>query len=117
MFPAKAATLPANEYFMNENKLQRLFAAARKAADPVPPADFAADVLRAVRREPPSAPVAGTTIFDPLNAWFPRVTFTAVAIIVLCVAVDFGLTSAGLPELGDGAAQITSQFDLNEDGL
>jgi len=33
-----------------------------------------------------------------------------VAVIVLCVAADFGLTSAGLPEVGDGAAQVSAQF-------
>jgi hypothetical protein len=102
---------------MNENKLKRLFAAAQKEAAPVPPADFAADVLRAVRREPaPRLPESGS-VFDQLNRWFPRIAIASAVIILLCIAADFGLTSAGLPELGDGAAQISSQFDLNEDGL
>ena len=102
---------------MNENKLKQLFAVARKDAAPVPPADFAADVLRAVRQEPPARQAEPGSVFDQLNRWFPRLALASAAIILLCIAVDYSLTSAGLPELGDGAAQISSQFDLNEDGL
>jgi len=107
---------------MNEKKLQRLFAAARKDAAPLPPdgfvpADFVADVLRQVRNEPAVGQPVPATIFDQLNALFPRLALAAAAVIILCIAADFGLTSAGLPELGDGAAQLSSQFDLNGDGL
>jgi len=102
---------------MNENKLQRLFAAARKDAAPAPPAGFAADVLRQVRNEPAVGQPVPATVFDQLNALFPRLALAAAAVIILCIAADFGLTSAGLPELGDGAAQLSSQFDLNGDGL
>jgi hypothetical protein len=102
---------------MNEKKLQRLFDAVRQDAAPVPPSDFAVDVLRQARNEPPPAQPAPATIFDQLNALFPRLALAAAAVIVLCIAADFGLTSAGLLELGDGAAQLSSQFDLNGDGL
>jgi hypothetical protein len=37
---------------MNDRKLKQLFTLARKQAAPAPPADFATDVLRALRREP-----------------------------------------------------------------
>ncbi|MDR3458190.1 MAG: hypothetical protein P4N60_12140 [Verrucomicrobiae bacterium] len=102
---------------MNEKKLKRLFEAARKEAAPVPPADFAADVLRALPRGPVAEAAEANSVFDQLNRLFPRLALAAAAIILLCVAADYGLTSAGLPELGDGAAQLSSQFDLNEDGL
>lgn len=102
---------------MNEKKLQRLLAAARQDVAPVPPADFAADVLRQVRLEPPAGRPEAATVFDQLNALFPRLALVAAAVIILCIAADFGLTSAGLLELGDGAAQLSSQFDLNENGL
>ncbi|HEV2691825.1 MAG TPA: hypothetical protein VG347_02915 [Verrucomicrobiae bacterium] len=102
---------------MNENKLKQLFDAARKDTAPVPPSDFAADVLRAARRELTISTPGPVTVFDQLNRWFPRLALAAAAVIILCIAADYGLTSTGLPELGDGAAQISSQFDLNEDGL
>ena len=94
---------------MNEKKIKSLFASARKESAPVPPMEFATDVLRAVRREPPSTP-RPFSIFDQLNFLFPRLAVAAVALIVLCIAADFGLTSAGLPEVGDGATQVSAQF-------
>jgi len=102
---------------MNENKLKQLFTAARNEAAPAPPAGFTADVLRALPREVSAGEPEISSVFDQLNRWFPRLALAAAAIIILCVAADYGLTSAGLPELGDGAAQLSSQYDLNEDGL
>jgi hypothetical protein len=102
---------------MNEKKIQKLFAAARHETAPQPPADFAADVLRAVRREPTIKPAAADTLVTQLNRLFPRVALAAAAVIAVCIAVDLGFTSAGLPGLDDGAAQLTSQFDLNGDEL
>ena len=100
-----------------KNKLKQLFAAARNEAAPLPAPDFAADVLRAVRCEPTSKTGEAFSLFDHLNLLFPRVVLAAATIIVLCVAADFGLTSANLPELGDGAAQITSQWLFNPGDL
>lgn len=102
---------------MNEKKLKQLFESARKETAPVPPMDFAADVLRAVCREPQARPAEAGSLFDQLNFLFPRLAIASAVVIVLCVAADFGLTSAGLPELDDGAAQLSSQFDLNGEGL
>lgn len=95
---------------MKDHKLKQLFAAARNEAAPPPSPGFAEDVLRAVRREPETT-ARTASLFDQLNALFPRVAFAAVAVIVLCVALDFGFTSAGLLELGDGSAQLSSQSD------
>ena len=95
---------------MNENKLKQLFEAARNEPAPAPPEDFAADVLRAVHREPVAGRGEAVSIFDQLSRLFPRIALAAVAIIVLCVAADFGLTAAGLPDLGDGLSQISAQW-------
>jgi len=95
---------------MNEQKLKKLFAAARNETAPVPPADFAADVLRTVRREKPIPPPETFSIFDQLNQLFPKLAWAAAAMIVLGVATDFGLTAAGVPNLGDGVSQVSSQW-------
>lgn len=100
---------------MNEKKIKQLFAAARQETAPVPPEDFAADVLRAVHREPRAAAPIMLSIFDQLNLLFPRIALAAAAIIVLCVALDFGLTAAGMPGLGDGVSQISAQWLLTPD--
>jgi hypothetical protein len=102
---------------MNDKKLKQLFEAARKETAPVPPEDFAADVLRVVRSAPPAAAPQTPSLFDQLNALFPRVALAAATLVVVCVAADFTLTAAGVPELGDGAAQVSSQFFLDTEGL
>lgn len=96
--------------------MNQLFAAARQESAPVPPADFAADVLHAVRREP-ALPPETFSIFDELNGLFPRLALAAAVLIVLCLAADLGLTAAGLPEVGDGAAQAAAPFLLNAEEL
>jgi hypothetical protein len=100
---------------MNKRKLNRLFELARSESAPAPPEDFAADVLRAVHREGQVAASEALTISDPLNRLFPRLVFVAAAVIVLCVMVDFGLTATGMPGLGDGLVQISSQWLLTPD--
>ncbi len=102
---------------MNEKKIKQLFTVARNEAAPLLPADFAADVLRAVCHEPKVAALPAVSPFDQLNFLFPRLALAAAAVIVLCVAADFGFTSAGLPESGDGATQWSAQFYLDEDAL
>lgn len=101
---------------MNENKLSRLFAAARNQPAAAAPADFAADVLRAIHRKPPR-PAEPGTVWDQLNGLFPRLAWAAALVIVLCVAADLGLTAAGLPGLSEGAAQVTSQYLFNAEDL
>jgi hypothetical protein len=101
---------------MNDRKLKQLFASARKATAPTPPADFAADVLRMIRHEPPAAP-ATISIFDQLNLWFPRLALAASAVIVLCLAADWGLAAVGVPSLSDGVSQLSAQWLLTPTGL
>ena len=101
---------------MNERKLKQLFAAARNESAPAPPADFAADVLRAVRREPPAAPQT-SALPDPLNRLFPRVALAAAAIIIMCAAADYAMTVAGVPGVGDGVSQLSAQWLLSPEGI
>jgi len=102
---------------MNDNKLNRLFAAARKHPAPVPAPDFAADVLRAVRREPAVAAGEPLAIFDQLNRLFPRLALAAAALIVVSLATDYGLTATDWPDLGAGVAQVSSQLLFNPEEL
>lgn len=102
---------------MNDRKLKQLFASARKEAASAPPADFATDVLRAIRREPPAAAPEIIPVFDQLNLWFPRLALAASTVIVLCFALDYGLTAAGVPSLSDGVSQLSAQWLLTPTGL
>ena len=100
---------------MNKRKLNQLFELVRNEPAPAPPEDFAADVLRAIHHEPRATAPETLSIFDQLNLLFPRIAFAAATVIVLCVAVDLGLTAAGLPGLGDGVSQISAQWLLTPD--
>ncbi|HTQ50646.1 MAG TPA: hypothetical protein VMJ12_08030 [Candidatus Acidoferrales bacterium] len=102
---------------MNNRKLKKLFAAARRETAPAPPEDFAGDVLRAIHREPPVAAPETMSLFELVNLWFPRLALAASAVIVLCVAADYGLTAAGVPGLGDGVSQLSAQWLLTPTGL
>ena len=102
---------------MKTPKLDKLFEVARARLAPPPPPDFAADVLRAVRREPTARWLEAASVFDSLNRWFPRVALTATALMILCVAADYGMTAAGLPELDDGVLQASSLFLFNVGNL
>jgi hypothetical protein len=95
---------------MNEQKLNKLFAAARKESTPAAPEHFPDDVLRAIRREQLILPPEASLVFDQLDRLFPRLAWVAALVIVLGVATDFGLTAAGVPGLGDGVAQISTQW-------
>jgi len=101
---------------MNAKKLNQLFAAARKEPAPVPAPDFAADVLRAVRREPETESQKPFSVFDQLNLLFPRLALAAVVVIVLCVAADYGLAAAGGPGTDDGT-EPAAQFLFNTEDI
>ncbi len=102
---------------MNEKKLQQLFGLARRDAAPLPPPEFAADVLRAARREALGRPAEAPTIWDALSAWFPRLALAAAAVIILAAAADVTLTTAGWPGLDDGAAQVSAQYLFDPEGV
>ena len=102
---------------MNQSKLDRLFAVARDQKAPEPPPGFAAEVLRAVRREPVSPRVESGSVFDQLNGWFPRAAAATAALMLLCLGADYGFTAAGFPEPGDGAVPASAQLFFNLEDL
>ena len=102
---------------MNQSKLDRLFAVARDQKAPEPPPGFAAEVLRAVRREPLPPRVESVSVLEPLNGWCPRAAAAAAALMLLCVGADYGFTAAGLPEPGDGAVPVSAQLFFNLEDL
>lgn len=102
---------------INERKWRQLLAAARNDPAPAPPEEFEANVLRAIRREPTAARPETLSLFDPLNRWFPRIVWTAAAIIVVSLAVDYGLTVAGLPGLSSGISDLSAQWLGIADGI
>lgn len=102
---------------MNDKKLNHLFARARQASAPEPPPDFAHDVLRETRRETAGRTMKAVSLFDQLNMLFSRIAMTAVAIIVLSLATDFALTSAGYPGLDNGVSQLSSQWLFNPEDI
>jgi hypothetical protein len=102
---------------MKKQKLQKLFELARNESAPAPPADFVPDVLRAIRHEPRASASGSSSVFDQLNLLFPRIALATTVVIALCIAADFGLTTAGMPDLSDGMSQISAQWFLTPGGL
>lgn len=100
---------------MSTNKLNRIFKLARCAQAPAPSSDFENNVMRAIRREPPGR--GASSLLDELGYLFPRLAWLAAAVIVLCLAADFGLGSAGGPDLDDGVSQVSEHWLFTSDGL
>ena len=98
---------------MNDDKLGKIFAAARKQNPPPPAAGFDLFVMQAIRHEP--VPRAAT-VADQLNALFPRLAWAAIMTIALCVAGDWFAGSAQ-PSLTDGVTQLSQQWLLTGGGL
>ena len=92
---------------MNEEKLNRLLRAARGARAPEPPGDFEVRTMRAVARETHSRPAS---LFEQLSEWFPRVSWAAAAVVVLCVATDSSLSLLARTDLALGVSEITEQW-------
>src|SRR4051812_45710709 len=99
---------------MNDQKLEKLFEAARR--EPVPPAPdhFASGVVRAIRREPS---LNRDSIWEQLAGLFPRLACAAVLVIGLCIASDFLLTAFHLPDLAEGVTQLSDQWLLAGNGI
>ncbi len=92
---------------MNDNKMRKLFASASKEPSREPSADFAADVMRAVRRTSAPEPVS---VFGQLGDLFPRLAIASVVIIGLCVAADFCASAVERSDLTTGVAQLSEQW-------
>jgi hypothetical protein len=70
---------------MNERDLKKLMDAARRETPPVPPPDFAACVMAAVRREPHEK---AATLWEQLDRLFPRLAIAAAAVMAVCALAD-----------------------------
>jgi anti-sigma factor RsiW len=92
---------------MNENKMRKLFDAARSEPAPGPGEDFPAQVMRAVRREPAPEP---PSVFGQLGDLFPRLAVAAVVLIALCVVGDFCASALDQSDLTSGVAQLSEQW-------
>ena len=101
---------------MNERKYKQLLAAARNQPAPLPPEEFAADVVRAIRRRGPAEAPAALCLRDQLNFLFPRLAWAAIAVIGLSLTTDWSLTAAGLPSLSDDLSQISAHWWLTSNG-
>jgi hypothetical protein len=102
---------------MNEKKIQKLFEVASKESPPGPTAGFEADVMRAVRREPHTAQTEAASLFQALNALFPRAALASVLVIVACVATDYFASPRDSLSLNDEVAQASEQWLFIEGGF
>jgi hypothetical protein len=89
---------------MNE-KLNRLFTAAKRDQPAAPDEGFAFLVMQQIQRNPARPDLS---IADLLGLWFPRLAVVAAALIALCVISDF-VTSSDAPSLSESAAQLSVQ--------
>jgi len=87
---------------MNE-KLNRLFAAAKRETPAAPTEGFASLVMQQIQRNPARAELS---ISDLLGRWYPRLAIAAAAVIALCVIGDF-VSSSNAPSLSESAAQLS----------
>lgn len=99
---------------MKNQKLSRLFEAARHACAPTPTSDFADGVLQAVRREPR---VNRDSVLEQLTTLFPRLAVAAVLAIGLFIGSDYLMTAFHLPSLSDGVAQLSNQWLFAGNGI
>ena len=102
---------------MNERKLNQLFASARREAASPPPADFDAQVMRAIRREPGSGALERGSLLDQLESLFPRLAWGAALVLALCLAAESGAELLGWPNLTEGVAQLSDQWLLTANAL
>jgi len=98
---------------MNDDRVKKLFAAARKAAPLAPAEGFDLLVMQAVRHDPGPRPA---TVSDQLIVLFPRLALAAVGVIVLCVAGDW-LAAGAQASLTDGVTQLSQQWLLTGGGI
>ncbi len=92
---------------MKKDKLERLFNAAGNESPPQPGPDFVARVMRDLRKA--SAPIPAS-VWDQLNALFPRLAFAAAVLIVLCVTTDWVLTSLSGSDLASGVSRLSEEW-------
>jgi hypothetical protein len=103
--------------FMSGDKLNQLFQAARRANAPTPSPTFADDVVRVLRREPNAGAPGRLSLWDELNAGFPRLVVAALVVLALGVAANLALGTVDWKDLRDGVAQLSTQDILPLNGF
>jgi hypothetical protein len=92
---------------MKKNKLDELFRAARTEPLPAAPADFEGDVIRAIQAQPhPKTP----SLFDQLDALFPRLAIASTAVIACCALLVLGSAAFGESNLADKVTELSEQW-------
>lgn len=99
---------------MNSQRIQQLFAVARRATPPEPDPAFAARTLQAIQTAPPPAPVS---LLDQLEGLFPRLGLAAAVLIGLCVVVELGGAALDEPSLTSEVAQLSEQWLFSTKGF
>jgi hypothetical protein len=94
---------------MSEKKLNQLWQAAKSIPAPSAPVTLAGDVVRALQREPALATPNPPTLFEELNARFPRLAVASLVVLGLGVAANLALGPMEATDLGDGSAPVSTQ--------
>jgi hypothetical protein len=97
---------------MSRQKLNQLFQAAQRVAPPAASATLAENVARALRQEPLEARPAPASLFEELNAWFPRLALLTLVVLAVGVAVNLALGASDPADLGAGLTQISAPWWL-----
>ncbi|MBA4149157.1 MAG: hypothetical protein H0X66_13670 [Verrucomicrobia bacterium] len=79
---------------MNEQKINKLFEAARSEVAPEVPFNFSRSVMAAIQR---GAQPLRASFSDQLAALFPRIGFAAVLIVALSTAADLYFSDTNTP--------------------
>ncbi len=93
---------------MNEQRMQKLFAAARSERPLEPAEDFTGRVLGAVRREPRRTQTF--TVFDELTRLFPRLAFVSGLVIGLGCATELYFSLKGSNSLATDVTEAVEQW-------
>jgi len=92
---------------MNRKRLEDLCATARAVPAPEVAEKFSQRVMAQVRCEPFRT---GATMRDELDQLYPRLVWTALLVMALCLALDQGHAAIIGPDLADGATQWLEQW-------
>jgi hypothetical protein len=93
--------------FKSEQKLQKLFTAARAEVGPTPKPNFPFKVMGALRRDARPEPAS---LFDQLGLLFPRLGLAAVLLTAAFIAADSWHSSLFATDLTSGVAEVSDQW-------
>jgi hypothetical protein len=94
---------------MKKDKIVKLLKSAGEEPAPSVSPDFAAKVMRQIRRDTRPQPIS---LFDQLSELFPRLALGAALAIALGIALDLAADNFGSGDLSENVAQVSSQWLL-----